>query len=334
MRTSSTYGYGEQSVTGAVVTEELINVNATDSSKVDSISFKTTSPTADMTTGYTASLQVVDEGATYDYTCTINYPTGYNQVSTTNHIVCATVSSHQLSAAGLSKVGLTVRSNLNETGTGTGTLQSPPSAPRFLAGVTDDSHKVVLTWTAPVDNGGAAITDYTVQYSADNGDDIWETFADGVSTNTTATVTGLTNGTAYYFRVRAVNPNGNSSASVTQPRVIPAGDPTVPRAITTAPGQDSILVSWTAPESTGGVPIVGYRASTPVGGNIASCSTTDALTCRITGLTINTDYTVTVTATNAAGRSSSEPNPPARRRPLHRVARPASKGHRATPQCA
>jgi hypothetical protein len=88
-----------------------------------------------------------------------------------------------------------------------------PGAPNPVAG----DEQVSLTWTAPT--GGSAPTDYVVQYSSDGGAN-WTTFNDGVSTNTSATVTGLTNGTAYIFRIQAINvlgegPFGSASGSVT-----------------------------------------------------------------------------------------------------------------------
>jgi len=91
-----------------------------------------------------------------------------------------------------------------------------PSVPQNL-GATAGNTQVSLTWTAPSSNGGSAITDYIVQYST-NGL-TWTTFNDGVSTSTSTTVTGLTNGTLYYFRVAAVNSVGTgpytSSVSAT-----------------------------------------------------------------------------------------------------------------------
>lgn len=88
-----------------------------------------------------------------------------------------------------------------------------PGAPSGFAG----NGQVFLTWTAPT--GGATPTDYEVQYSS-NGGSTWTTFSDGVSTATSATVTGLTNDTGYIFRVRAVNalgegPYGSASGTVT-----------------------------------------------------------------------------------------------------------------------
>jgi hypothetical protein len=79
--------------------------------------------------------------------------------------------------------------------------------------------QVSLTWTAPVTNGGYSITNYTVQYSSDNGS-TWTTFSRSASSATSATVTDLTSGTTYVFRVAAVTVLGagaysTASSSVT-----------------------------------------------------------------------------------------------------------------------
>ena len=59
---------------------------------------------------------------------------------------------------------------------------------------------------AAPNNGGAAISDYTVQRSADGSE--WTTLNDGVNSATGYTATGLTGGTRYYFRVLAENEAG------------------------------------------------------------------------------------------------------------------------------
>ena len=83
-----------------------------------------------------------------------------------------------------------------------------PAAPTGISG-TPAVGSVALSWTAPSNTGGASLSDYIVQYSTDQTN--WTTFADGTSTATTATVTGLTGGTNYYFRVSAVNSAGTGS---------------------------------------------------------------------------------------------------------------------------
>ena len=83
-----------------------------------------------------------------------------------------------------------------------------PAAPTGISG-TPGVGTVALLWTAPTNTGGAALTDYIVQFSTDQSN--WTTFADGTSTATTATVTGLTGGTNYYFRVAAVNSAGTGA---------------------------------------------------------------------------------------------------------------------------
>ena len=66
-----------------------------------------------------------------------------------------------------------------------------------------------ISITAPSTDGGAAITNY--EYSTNNGTS-W-TAVSPASTNTSFTITGLTNCTAYDLKVRAVNSVGSGSAS-------------------------------------------------------------------------------------------------------------------------
>ena len=91
-------------------------------------------------------------------------------------------------------------------GGGGGPRITVPSAPRnLLAGGGDG--QVTLTWEAPEDDGGSAITDYEVRI---DGKGRWISIG---STGTTHTVTGLVNGQVYVFQVRAVNSNRKGRAS-------------------------------------------------------------------------------------------------------------------------
>jgi hypothetical protein len=67
---------------------------------------------------------------------------------------------------------------------------------------------VDLAWRAPGSNGGGAISNYIVEYKVDGPSLIWTRFPRVASSATTATVTGLANGTSYLLRVTAVNAAG------------------------------------------------------------------------------------------------------------------------------
>jgi len=85
----------------------------------------------------------------------------------------------------------------------TATPATIPGAPQNFT-ATAGNAKATLSWAAPASNGGNAITGYEV--SSDNGV-TWVV----ASSNTGHIFTGLTNGTQYTFRVRAVNSVGNGS---------------------------------------------------------------------------------------------------------------------------
>ena len=91
-------------------------------------------------------------------------------------------------------------------GGGGGPRITRPGAPENLLAEGGDG-QVKLTWEAPEDDGGSEITDY--QYRI-NGRNPWTSIG---STQTTHTLTGLVNGTAYVFEVRAVNRIGRGRAS-------------------------------------------------------------------------------------------------------------------------
>jgi hypothetical protein len=87
------------------------------------------------------------------------------------------------------------------------TPRTTPTAPGQPTGTPFGSGRVALRWTAPTNNGGAAIIDYIVQFRW-VGAPTWATAPDGRATATRATVRGLRNGVPYLFRVAAVNDAG------------------------------------------------------------------------------------------------------------------------------
>ena len=96
------------------------------------------------------------------------------------------------------------------------TLASVPNAPT-IGLVTSSSGQAVVPFTAPSNNGGSAITSYT---ATSNPGGVTRTL--NQSGSGSFTVTTLTNGTAYTFRVTATNGVGTSLASAASNSVIPS----------------------------------------------------------------------------------------------------------------
>ena len=84
--------------------------------------------------------------------------------------------------------------------------ETEPDPPRELLAESKIG-AVTLSWNAPKNDGGAKITDYEYQI---DGEGEWISIG---SANRMHTITGLTNGRVYVFRVRAVNRFGRSLAS-------------------------------------------------------------------------------------------------------------------------
>jgi hypothetical protein len=104
------------------------------------------------------------------------------------------------------------------TGSGGGGTATAPGAPSGVSATAGDSSATV-TWTAPGD-GGSAITSYTVTPYI--GGTAQPTTTVGT---TSASVTGLSNGTAYTFTVSATNAVGTGPASAASAAVTPAAQP-------------------------------------------------------------------------------------------------------------
>ena len=110
-----------------------------------------------------------------------------------------------------------------------GTPLGVADAPAGLSSVSGNN-QLALSWSAPANNGGYAITDYDIQYRALTGQ-TWGSWTDWqASTVSAATSTiinsGVVNGTKYQARVRAVNSAGDGDWSA--PITDTAGKPSPP----------------------------------------------------------------------------------------------------------
>jgi predicted phage tail protein len=125
------------------------------------------------------------------------------------------------------------------------------------------SGSVVVRWTAPTHNGGSPILRYEIQVlSAGNGAQVG-TVRTAAAAAAQLTVTGLTNGTAYRFRVRAVNAVGAGAQSALSmpatPTAVPAAPATVKASQGAKGGRLTAAVNWSQPTTTGGSRLTGYR---------------------------------------------------------------------------
>jgi len=176
-----------------------------------------------------------------------------------------------------------------------------PAAPPSVTG-SGTAGTVNLEWSLPESDGGSSITDYVIEYSeASSGN--WITFSDGISTTRTATVTGLSQGKSYEFRVTTKNIIGNSLPSLASPVVntLP-GAPVIGSAVA---GNETATVTWNSPTHLGSSSITGYKVTAydPTGQSSGQCTTTGATSCIVENLDNGTAYTFKVVATTDVGDS-------------------------------
>ena len=178
-----------------------------------------------------------------------------------------------------------------------GTPAAVPGAPDDLT-ATAGNTQVVLKWTAGAENFGT-ITGYKVEKNSGSWSDVT---TDTSSTSTSYTVTGLTNGTAYTFRVSAINEIGTGAASSASSSTTPLTVPDAPTSLSVSAVAETpnASLSWSAPSGTGGSALTGYAIKR--GGTVIVSDTGDTATSYVDGDTSeNTSYTYTVAAVNAAG---------------------------------
>ncbi len=172
---------------------------------------------------------------------------------------------------------------------------TPPTQPTNLSGVAASDSQINLSWSASTDN--VAVTGY----------EVWR---DGASIDTVAGTsysdTGLMPSTSYTYTVLARDVAGNESVpsdpeSVTTLAPADTQPPTTPTGLQgNAVSTTQIDLTWNA--STDDVGVTGYevrRDGTPI-------TTVTGTAYSDTGLTVNTSYSYTVVARDAAGNESAE----------------------------
>jgi surface protein len=184
---------------------------------------------------------------------------------------------------------------------GGGPTPVAPSAPLGIV-ATAGIGQVTLTWMAPSDNGGSAITNYRIFMGTSTGA---ETVLATVGNVATYTATGLTPGQAYYFKVAAINAVG-TGANSSEVKSTPFGIPSAPQILVASPGDRRVMLAWASPLSNGGSPIIGYRIYR---GTTSHAKTLLAAVGNTTfyvdtNVTNGITYYYTIAALNSAGEGS------------------------------
>ena len=175
-----------------------------------------------------------------------------------------------------------------------------PGPPRDLTANADGASVIELDWRAPSDAGGAAVTGYRIEWSA-NGV-IWDVLEPNHLATDYRDDYRLSPGTTRHYRVAAVNRHGqgdwsNEAQGHDEP---PTGE--TDGLTARAQGTSRIELDWTAP--TAGGPVTGYWiewSSTGTGGWTRRVRNSRATSYTDTGLSAGTTRHYRVAAINTAG---------------------------------
>ncbi len=174
-----------------------------------------------------------------------------------------------------------------------GVAPSTPGTPTVVAG----NGEVKATWTAPADNGGIAVSKYTVTSNPD------AKSCSPVGAELSCVVSGLTIGTKYTFTVAATNEAG-STVSAASASVAPALPwEYVPVFAAVVPGNKKVDLQWTEARVLGNAPagyFTGYVVKDATGAVV--CTTTE-LKCSVKNLKNAAKVSYSVEATSIADSS-------------------------------
>ena len=168
-----------------------------------------------------------------------------------------------------------------------------PNAPKDLITVRG-ANRVDLSWSAPLDNGGDAISGYDVHD------------ADGTvvctTTHTDCTIAGLPNGTPVSFTVVATNAVGQSDSSSASVPVTPATVPDAPSGVSVNDAVGGAALTWEAPLD-GGDAITRYLVTLWSDADAVRELYISELAATIDGIEYPNTYRITVEAINSVGSS-------------------------------
>ena len=180
------------------------------------------------------------------------------------------------------------------------TPMTVPGPPTGLMAVAEDA-QIKLNWTAPSDNGGSPITNYTIYRGTTPGG---ETLLAETPVVYTYVDTGLTYGVTYYYKATAKNVVGAGQSS-NEANATPLTNPSPPRNLSATSTSHAVTLTWIVPAFDGGSPITNYTIYRgDWWGSVSFLTEIGNVTMYMdTGLTNGRSYYYAVTAKNIMGES-------------------------------
>jgi hypothetical protein len=248
-----------------------------------------TLPNAPTITGYTSTINSI----TVNFTAPSGNITGYT-ASAGAGLFTVSGASTSVTITGLSSntsYSITLYATVGSVNSAnaTTTALTIPDASTIVIGTTSStSTSITVPFTGPSGNG--SITGYTATI---NPGSIVQSF----SASPLSVTSGLSAGTSYTITITASNSSGTSSNNATTnvSTTVQISPPT--NLVFISASDTTITLSFTAPTGT----ITSY---TPYVNNVQSTGSGTASSYTITGLTANTSYSVTMTATSGGTESS------------------------------
>ena len=192
-------------------------------------------------------------------------------------------------------VGVAGESADSNQASATPTAAPAAPVPPLNLTATGGNQQVSLAWTA-----STGATSYNVKRASTNGGPYTTV---GTPAGTSYTDTAVTNGTAYYYVVTAVNAagqSGNSNQATATPMAAPTA-PAPPLNLTATGGNQQVSLAWTA--STGASSYHVKRAATN-GGPYTTVASPAGTSYTDTSVTNGTTYYYVVTAVSSNGESA------------------------------
>ena len=184
-----------------------------------------------------------------------------------------------------------------------------PGSPTTVA-ATPANAGATVAWTAP-GYTGTGITGYKIETAPGPNYDTWTVnVADTGSTDTSASISGLTNGANYRVRVTALASGGAGGTSIASQWFtpnLPSLIPEAPTGISATAGNGQLTLNWNPTTNWGtGASGKSYRGFVFSGGVLVKFCNVNvpATQCTITGLANGSPYTVSVRSFNSLGKFS------------------------------